>query len=156
MNTNQQRAIQVFEYFECSLKNLVEGRDKSDLIYAFCKNLILGIALKETLSTETDMHFSFLFSISKASDSESDSFIDAVYLLSSQEVKALIQYFHYRDVVTDHWVEIPRREVFLAMKDKEFYHPQEGHKLTSEEYHQIVFPYFVPTPGFIEVWEVKS
>ncbi len=154
MSSNLQRACKVFEYFEQTIEKLVDGRSDHALIFALCKNLIVEIAKNEDLSTETDMHFSYLFNASKAKDSEHSQFIDAVYLLSSQEVQALIQYFHYRDTVTDHWVDIPRREVFLAMKENEFYHPQEGYKLTTEQYHQIVFPYFVPTEIFVKIWGI--
>lgn len=153
MNNNLQRAYKVFDYFESTIEKLVDGRSDHQLVFALCKNLVVEIAQCDDLSTDTDMHFSFLFNASKAKDSEHSQFIDAVYLLSSQEVKILIQYFHYRDTVTGHWEEIPRREVFLAMKENEYYHPQEGYKLTSEQYHQVVFPYFVPTAGFIEIWE---
>jgi hypothetical protein len=38
------------------------------------------------------------------------------------------------------------------MKENEFYHPQEGRRLTSEQYYQIVFPYFVPTDCFVKIW----
>lgn len=82
--------------------------------------MIVEIASNDDLNTETDMHFSYLFNASKAKDSEHSQFIDAVYLLSSQEVKVLIQYFHYRDEVTNHWVELPRREVFLANEEMNF------------------------------------
>lgn len=153
MNGNLQRANKVFEYFEPLIVRLVEGRPDHELIFTLCRNLIVEIANNDDLTDETDMHFSYLFSISKAKDSEHSQFIDAVYLLSSQEVKVLIQYFHYRDTVTNYWVELPRREVFLAMKDNEFYHPQEGYRLTSEQYHQVVFPYFVPTKNFVKIWE---
>lgn len=156
MNNNLQRAYKVFEYFEPTITRLIDGRSDQELLFVLCKNLIVEIAQCDDLTTETDMHFSFMFDASKAKDSEHLQFIDAVYLLSSQEVKVLIQYFHYRDTVTDHWVEFPRREVFLAMKDNEFYHPQEGYRLTSEQYHQIVFPYFVPTVGFVKIWESIS
>jgi hypothetical protein len=104
------------------------------------------------MSHEEDEALHAIADTSKAKDSEHAQFIDAVYLLSSQEVKVLIQYFHYRDEVTNHWVELPRREVFLAMKENEFYHPQEGRRLTSEQYYQIVFPYFVPTDCFVKIW----
>jgi|GEM_PF-2894474 len=153
MITSIQRANKVFEYFEPLIITLVEGMSNHQLLFAFCKNLIVEIASNDDLNTETDMHFSYLFNASKAKDSEHSQFIDAVYLLSSQEVKVLIQYFHYRDEVTNHWVELPRREVFLAMKENEFYHPQEGCRLTSEQYYQIVFPYFVPTDCFVKIWE---
>jgi uncharacterized membrane protein len=156
MNNNLQRAYKVFEYFEPTIHKLVDGRSDQELVFVLCKNLIVEIAQYDDLTPETDMHFSFLFGASKAKDSEHLQFFDAVYLLSSQEVKVLIQYFHYRDTVTSHWIEIPRREVFLAMKDNEFYHPQEGNRLTAEQYHQVVFPYFVPTAGFIEIWEAIS
>lgn len=153
MNNNLQRANKIFQYFESTIEKLVDGRSDHELVFDLCKNLVIEIAQYDDLSTETDMHFSFLFNASKAKDSEHSQFIDTVYLLSSQEVKVLIQYFHYRDTVTDHWVEIPRREVFLAMKDNEFYHPQEGYRLTYQQYHQLVFPYFVPTENFIKIWE---
>lgn len=153
MNNYLQRAYKVFEYFEPTIEKLVDGRSDHELVFALCKNLIIEIAQCDDLSAESDMHFSYLFNASKAKDSEQPQFIDAVYLLSSQEVKVLIQYFHYRDTVTDHWVEIPRREVFLTMKDNEYYHPQEGYRLTLEEYHLIVFPYFVPTESFVRIWE---
>lgn len=153
MNSNLQRAKKIFEYFEPLIVRLVNGRTDHELIFTLCKNLIVEIANSDDLTTETDMHFSYLFDASKATDSEHSQFIDAVYLLSSQEVKVLIQYFHYRDTVTNYWVELSRREVFLAMKDNEFYHPQEGYRLTSEQYHQVVFPYFVPTENFVKIWE---
>ncbi|MFV5593634.1 hypothetical protein [Acinetobacter junii] len=156
MNNYLQRAYKVFEYFEPTIGRLVDGRPDRELVIALCKNLIIEIAQNDDLSADTDMHFSYLFNAAKAKDSEQSQFIDAVYLLSSQEVKVLTQYFHYRDTVTDHWVEIPRREVFLAMRDNEFYHPQEGYRLTSEQYHQVVFPYFVPTIGFVKIWESIS
>lgn len=153
MNNNLQRAYKVFEYFEPLITKLVDGRDDHELLFTLCKNLIIEIAKSDDLNTEADMHFSYLFAASKATDLEHPQFIDAVYILSSQEVKALIQYFHYRDTVTNYWVELSRREVFLAMKDNEFYHPQEGYRLTSEQYHQVVFPYFVPTESFVKIWE---
>ncbi|RYL25933.1 hypothetical protein [Acinetobacter piscicola] len=153
MNNNLQRAYKVFEYFEPTIEKLINGRPDDELVFALCKNLIVEIAQCDDLSIETDMHFSFMFDASKAKDSEHSQFIDAVYLLSSQEVKILVQYFHYRDTVTGYWVELSRRDVFLAMKDNQFYHPQEGYKLTSEQYHQVVFPYFVPTISFIEICE---
>lgn len=153
MNNNIQRAYKVFEYFEPLIIRLVNGRPDHELLFALCKNLIVEIANNDDLNTKTDMHFNYLFSASKAKDSEHSQFIDAVYLLSSQKVKVLIQYFHYRDEVTSYWVELPRYEVFLAMKENEFYHPQEGYRLSSEQYYQIVFPYFVPTPEFIEKLE---
>lgn len=156
MKNNLQRAYKVFEKLKPTIAVLTDGRSDHELIFAFCKNLIVEIAKKDDLTTETDMHFSYLFSASNAKDSQYTQFIDAVYLLSSQEVKILIQYFHYRDTVTDHWIEISRRDVFLAMKDNEFYHPQEGYKLTSEQYHKIVFPYFVPTVSFVKIWESVS
>ena len=153
MNNGIQRANKTFEYFEPLIIKLVEGMSNHQLLFAFCKNLIVEIANNEDLNAETDMHFSYLFTASKAKDSEHSQFIDAVYLLSSQEVKVLIQHFHYRDEVTNYWVELPRREVFLAMKENEFYHPQEGVRLSSEQYYQIVFPYFVPTESFVQIWE---
>lgn len=153
MNNSLQRAYKIFEYFEQTIIRLIDGRLDQELVFVLCKNLIVEIAQCDDLTTETDMHFSFMFDASKAKDSEYLQFIDAVYLLSSQEIKVLIQYFHYRDTVTDYWVEVPRREVFLYMKDNEFYHPQEGYRLTAEQYHQIVFPYFVPTENFVKIWE---
>ena len=153
MNNSIQRANKVFKCFEPLLIGLVDGMPNNQLLFAFCKNLILEIASNDDLNTKTDMHFSYLFSASKAKDSEHSQFIDAVYLLSSQEVKVLIQYFHYRDEVTNYWIELPRREVFLAMKENEFYHPQEGYSLSAEQYYQIVFPYFVPTECFVKIWE---
>ncbi|NIE97461.1 hypothetical protein F3J02_13400 [Acinetobacter sp. Tr-809] len=153
MNNYLQRAYKVFEYFEPTIEKLVDGRSDHELVFALCKNLIIEIAQCDDLNSETDMHFSYLFNVSKAKDAEHSQFIDAVYLLSSQEVKVLIQYFHYRDIVTGYWEEIPRGEVFLAMKNNEYYHPQEGCRLSFEQYHQVVFPYFVPTLNFIKIWE---
>lgn len=156
MNSKLQRANRVFEYFSPSIIKLIDGLPEHELVFALCKNLIIEIANCNDLTQETDMHFSYLFTASKAKDSEHSQFIDAVYLLSSQEVKVLIQHFHYRDEVTSYWVELPRREVFLAMKENQFYHPQEGYRLSAEQFYQIVFPYFVPTEGFIKIWESIS
>ncbi|CDH40841.1 hypothetical protein APICBIBUN_09383, partial [Acinetobacter pittii 42F] len=77
-------------------------------------------------------------------------------LLSLLIIIRLFKLSHLMFEFAKYWVELPRREVFLAMKENEFYHPQEGNRLTAEQYYQIVFPYFVPTEGFIKIWESIS
>lgn len=153
MKNNIQKAEKAFKFYEPILVELIQGREDYDLILAFCENLIKGIVLENDLKTNTDMHFSYLFHKSGAKDSEQETFVEAVYLLSSQILKILVQHFHYRDIVTSHWIEISRKEVFLAFKNNEFYHPQEDYELSLEEFNKVVFPYFVPTREFIEKLE---
>lgn len=150
MNTNNQRAEKIYKIYEPILLELLKDREDCASILALCEKLIKGIAVEVNLNSNTDMHFSYLFNKSGALDSEQEVFIDAVYVLSNQLLKVLVQHFHYRDVVTNHWIELSRREVFLAFKNMEFYHPQEDSQLTLEEYNKIVFPYFLPTNEFIK------
>jgi hypothetical protein len=70
MITSIQRANKVFECFEPLIITLVEGMPNHQLLFDFCKNLIVEIASNDDLNTETDMHFSYLFNASKAKDSD--------------------------------------------------------------------------------------